>query len=168
MTTSSPAMEGVAEYQSLAKAVELDTEWFRSVTSQLPSSSAASPNGHIIAFNNPYSNGSAQSGSIADSTYPCSQCGMVTPSRSKHILNTCERMRDRYRWRIENILSYVDSLLDHNTFKVFCNLPDRRTATGTDILSKNCLLVSYAFCHKIQPCSVIAFQGELFRQKFNQ
>ena len=55
---------------------------------------------------------------------------MVTPSRSRHILNSCERLQDRYRWRKENIIHYIDSILDHNTFKAFCNLKDRRTTSG--------------------------------------
>lgn len=122
---------GVVEYKSLAKAVELDTEWFRSVTSQLPNHASSS----IVPFASPYSDNGGSNGniSIADSTYPCPLCGMVTPSRSRHILNHCERLKDRYTWRKENVIHYLDSLLDHNTFKVFCNLQDRRTTSGGTI-----------------------------------
>ena len=118
---------GVSEFKSLAKAVELDTDWFRSVSALLPKFAT---NGSIVPFDSPYSNGNHGSGSVSDSTYPCSQCGMVTPSRSRHVLNSCERLKDRYQWRRENLVHYIDSLLDHNTFKVFCNLKDRRTASG--------------------------------------
>lgn len=121
---------GISEFKSLAKAAELDTDWFRSVTALLPKFAI---NGSIVPVDSPYSNGHQTSGSISDSTYPCSQCGMVTPSRSRHVLNSCERLKDRYNWRRENLLNYIDSLMDHNTFKVFCNLKDRRTTTGGTI-----------------------------------
>ena len=126
---------GVEEFKILAKAVELDTEWYKSVTCQLPNYAPHSPNGSIVPFTSPYSNGNSANGSglITDSTYPCPLCGMVTPSRSRHILNHCERLRDKYRWRKENIIHYIDSLLDHNSFKVFCNIQDRRTTSGGTI-----------------------------------
>ena len=122
---------GVEEFKTLAKAVELDTEWFKSVTVQLPHYVKQSPNGSIIPFSTLYTNGHTPGvqqggGLISDSTYPCPLCGMVTPSRSRHILNHCERLNEKYRWRKENIIHYVDSLLDHNSFKVFCNIQDRR------------------------------------------
>ena len=120
---------GVCEFKSLAKAVELDTDWFRSVTSLLPKFAGSSPNGSIVPFVTPYSDAGSNS-SVSDSIYPCSLCGMVTDSRSKHVLNNCERLKEKYKWRKENIIHYIDSLLDHNSFKVFCNLKDRRTATG--------------------------------------
>ena len=130
-------MGGVVEFKSLAKAIEVDTDWFKSVAALLPASvSECSPNGPIVSFDaGPYnysngSGGSQNSTNIVDSTYPCSQCGMVTPSRSRHILNGCERFKDRYQWRLENIVTYIDSLLDHNSFKVFANIPDRRTTAG--------------------------------------
>ncbi len=132
-------MGGVAEYKSLAKAVEVDTEWFKNVASLLPAATTSSyPNGRIVSFDaGPYNysngNNSQANTNIADSTYPCSQCGVVSASRSRHILNHCDRFRDRYQWRLENILTYVDSLLDHNSFKVFANIPDRRTTAGNFI-----------------------------------
>lgn len=122
----------VDEFKCLSKAIELDTEWFRGVSSQLSELvGSCSPNGRIIPVDHHY--GSSSSNSISDSTFPCAQCGMVTPSRAKHVLNWCERFKDRYRWRKNNILYYMDSLLDHNTYQVFCNLPDRRTAAGGTI-----------------------------------
>ena len=120
---------GVCEFKSLAKSVELDTEWFRSVTSILPKF-ATCGGGSIVPFVSPYSDEPTNNGIISDSVYPCSLCGMVTPSRSRHVLNSCERLRDKYRWRKENLIHYIDSLLDHNSFKAFCNLKDRRTTLG--------------------------------------
>ena len=122
---------GVCEFKALAKAVELDTDWFRSVTSILPKFAGSSPNGSIVPFVTPYSD---KNGSVADSIYPCTLCGMVTSSRSRHVLNNCERLAEKYRWRKENLIHYIDSLLDHNALKVFCNLKDRRTATGNFII----------------------------------
>ena len=128
---------GVEEFRTLAKSVELDTEWFKSVTCHLPNYLSQSPNGSIVHIPSPYSNGGSNgnhgSSLITDSTYPCPLCGMVTPSRSRHILNHCERLRDKHRWRKENIVHYIDSLLDHNSFKVFCNIQDRRCANGGTI-----------------------------------
>lgn len=124
---------GICEFKSLAKAVELDTDWFRSVTSLLPKFASASPNGSIVPFASPYTDNPNGNSGFSDSTYPCPLCGMVTPSRSRHVLNTCERLKEKYRWRKENIIHYIDSLLDHNSFKSFCNLKDRRTATGGTI-----------------------------------
>merc|ERR1712018_975254 len=106
MGTSTKTMtrNGVCEFKSLAKAVELDTEWFRSVSSLLPKFATASPNGSVVPFVTPYSDHATNgSNSISDSTYPCSSCGMVTSSRSRHILNNCERLKERYKWRKENI-----------------------------------------------------------------
>ena len=135
---------GVCEFKSLAKAVELDTDWFRSVTSLLPKFASASPNGSIVSFDSPYTD-STKSNGFADSTYPCSLCGMVTSSRSRHVLNSCERLRDKYRWRKENVVHYIDSLLDHNAFKIFCNLKDRRTATGNKEMKMNLPLLILFF-----------------------
>lgn len=123
---------GICEFKSLAKSVELDTEWFKSVTSALPKF-ATQGGGSIVSFVNPYSDTPEKEAPISDSVYPCTLCGMVTPSRSRHVLNSCERLRDKYRWRKENLIHYIDSILDHNTFKAFCNLKDRRTTRGGTI-----------------------------------
>ena len=45
-------------------------------------------------------------------------------------MNFCPKFEDRYKWRKGNLVNYMDSLLDHNKFKVFCDLPDRRTSGG--------------------------------------
>ena len=64
--------------------------------------------------------------------HPCYQCGLVVEDKIKHILNDCDKFHEqgRYTWRRNCVLHYLDSLLDHNKFRVFCDLPDRRTSSG--------------------------------------
>ena len=57
---------GICEFKSLAKSVELDTEWFRSVTSILPKF-ATSGGGSIVPFVSPYSDEPPNGGPISDS-----------------------------------------------------------------------------------------------------
>ena len=63
---------GVCEFKSLAKSVELDTEWFRSVTSILPKF-ATCGGGSIVPFVSPYSDDpNTNGGPISDSgKYSC-------------------------------------------------------------------------------------------------
>ena len=58
---------GICEFKSLAKSVELDTEWFRSVTSALPKF-ATQGGGSIVSFVNPYSDTPEKDAPISDST----------------------------------------------------------------------------------------------------
>ena len=57
---------GICEFKSLAKSVELDTEWFRSVTSALPKF-ATQGGGSIVSFVNPYSDNPGEDAPISDS-----------------------------------------------------------------------------------------------------
>ena len=50
-------------------------------------------------------------------------------------MNFCPKFEDRYKWRKGNLVNYMDSLLDHNKFKVFCDLPDRRTSGGKGLFT---------------------------------
>ena len=59
---------GICEFKSLAKSVELDTEWFRSVTSALPKF-ATQGGGSIVSFVNPYSDNPGEDAPISDSGY---------------------------------------------------------------------------------------------------
>lgn len=54
---------GVCEFKSLAKSVELDTEWFKSVTSILPKF-ATSGGGSIVPFVSPYSDSTSNGGGL--------------------------------------------------------------------------------------------------------
>lgn len=60
----------------------------------------------------------------------CEHCQGVMLERTKHVLNYCPAFKDRYLWRKANVINYIDSSLDHNRFKAFCDLPDRRTSSG--------------------------------------
>ena len=61
---------GVCEFKSLAKSVELDTEWFRSVTAILPKF-ATSGGGSIVPFVSPYSDDPNANAPISDSGKQC-------------------------------------------------------------------------------------------------
>ena len=63
---------GVCEFKSLAKSVELDTEWFRSVTAILPKF-ATSGGGSIVPFVSPYSDDPNANAPISDSGKQCHQ-----------------------------------------------------------------------------------------------
>ena len=63
---------GVCEFKSLAKSVELDTEWFRSVTAILPKF-ATSGGGSIVPFVSPYSDDPNANAPISDSGKQCYQ-----------------------------------------------------------------------------------------------
>jgi hypothetical protein len=63
-------------------------------------------------------------------TFACSHCKTLISNYNKHIMTVCSSFKDRYVWRKANLVNYLDSLLDHNKFKVFCDLPDRRTSAG--------------------------------------
>ena len=63
---------------------------------------------------------------------PCYQCGLVVDDQTRHVLNKCDKFKEqgRYTWRRNCVLHYLDTLVDHNKFRVFCDLPDRRTSSG--------------------------------------
>ena len=63
---------------------------------------------------------------------PCYQCGLVVEDQIQHVLNNCDKFKEqgRYTWRRNCILHYLDTLLDHNKFRIFCDLADRRTSSG--------------------------------------
>jgi hypothetical protein len=67
----------------------------------------------------------------------CDHCQGVMLERTKHVLNYCPAFKDRYAWRKSNVVNYIDSSLDHNRFKAFCDLPDRRTSNGNVIQDTN-------------------------------
>ena len=66
---------------------------------------------------------------------PCYQCGLVVEDQIHHVLNNCDKFKEqgRYTWRRNCILHYLDTLLDHNKFRIFCDLPDRRTSSGATV-----------------------------------
>jgi hypothetical protein len=119
------------DFMSLNKAIALDNEWHRNVTNE----------SFKVAITNRVPTLKTTSGaakwplngkSMQDSgcSYPCPQCGTVMLNHTKHILNNCEAFLERYIWRRANIVNYIDSILDHNQVKAFCDLPDRRTSAG--------------------------------------
>jgi len=119
------------DFMSLNKAIELDNEWHRTVTNA-SYKVAISNRGPTLKSNSgaakwPLNKNMQDSGC----SYPCPQCGTVMLNHTKHILNHCEAFLERYIWRRANIVNYVDSILDHNQVKAFCDLPDRRTSAGT-------------------------------------
>jgi hypothetical protein len=117
------------EFLTLAKALESDTEWHRTVTNAtyaIAMSSRGAPlKGHSGAPQWPI-NPQQKTGPA----FPCSHCGTSIVNYNKHIMTFCATFKERYNWRKSNLVNYCDSLLDHNKFKVFCDLPDRRTSSG--------------------------------------
>lgn len=119
------------EFVYLLKAIELDNEWHKTVmnASFKMTLSARAPLLKSVSGAPKWPLSAANQGDSGCS-YPCPSCGTVILSHMKHILNVCEAFQDRYFWRKANIVNYIDSILDHNQFKAFCDLPDRRTSAG--------------------------------------
>jgi hypothetical protein len=119
------------DFMSLLQKIELDSEWHRTVknasfnmtlTTRAPALKSLS-GASRWPLNGVNKNDSG-------THYPCPHCGTVMLSHTKHILNACGSFQDRYFWRRANIVNYIDSILDHNQVKAFCDLPDRRTSAG--------------------------------------
>ena len=128
------------DFMSLLKAVELDTEWHRNVTNS-SFKMAITNRGPILktlsgAAKWPLTGPAKQD---TGCSYACPHCGTVMSNHTKHILNSCEGFKERYAWRRANVVNYVDSILDHNQVKAFCDLPDRRTSAGNFLFCKRAL-----------------------------
>ena len=121
------------DFHSLMKASELDAEWHRCITTLLPiptpapkATKTSCPS--LTSVNS--SNSTDSTNTSYDCSYPCTHCGMVTSGQPQHIINSCEGLQERYNWRRHNIINYIDTSLDHNKYKIFCDMPDRRTSGG--------------------------------------
>lgn len=119
------------EFLSLAKALKSDTEWHRTVMHAT----------YEVAINNrvaPSKPSLYDTSHLRDSddekprqtSFTCPHCSVTIDNYNKHVLNVCVTFHERHLWRKSNIVNYIDSLLDHNKFKIFCDLPDRRTSGG--------------------------------------
>lgn len=117
------------EFLSLLKAIELDNEWHKTVVNA-SFKMALNTRAPVLKSLSGAAKWPLAAGDPSCS-YPCPNCGTVVLNHTKHLLNSCESFHDRYFWRKANIVNYVDSILDHNQFKAFCDLPDRRTSAGT-------------------------------------
>ena len=127
------------EYLALKRAVELDGEWHKGVTALIPTM-VLDMTGDLcnggrpipVSPSNQKSSKSFTSSYRNPAPYPCHQCGLVVQDLTQHIINQCDKFIDqgRYAWRRQAIIHYFDSLMDHNNFRIFCDIPDRRTSTG--------------------------------------
>lgn len=119
------------EFLSLARALESDTEWHRTV---MHATYEAAINNRVASAKPSLYDTSHLRDSDDESkrttTFPCPHCKTSIGNYNKHLLNACVTFTERHSWRKSNIINYIDSLLDHNKFKIFCDLPDRRASGG--------------------------------------
>ena len=127
--------ESAKEFLSLARAIESDTEWHRTVmhaTYEFAINSRVAPvkqSQYDITHLR-----DADDETRRQTTFACPHCGTTIANYNKHAMNACVTFQERHAWRKANIVNYIDSLLDHNRFKVFCDLPDRRTSGGKNYI----------------------------------
>lgn len=141
------------DFGSLQRALEMDPEWHRMVASSTPAT-ILDMSGDLCSGGRPVpvppltspavapatrryyggrnGSGGVGSGSGQGGRRPCCHCGLVVEDQIRHFINHCDRFKDqgRYQWRKGNVLHYLDSLMDHNKFRIFCDLPDRKTSSG--------------------------------------
>jgi hypothetical protein len=119
------------EFLSLAKAIESDTEWHRTVmhaTYEFAINSRVAPSKPSLYDTSHLRDSDDER--RRETTFSCPHCKATIENYNKHVMNYCVTFEERHAWRKANIVNYIDSTLDHNNFKVFCDLPDRRTSGG--------------------------------------
>ena len=124
--------ESTKEFLSLAKAIESDTEWHRTVmhaTYEFAIHTRVAPLKPPSHYDVTHLRDSDED-KRRQTTFACPHCSATIGNYNKHVMNNCVTFQERHSWRKANIVNYIDSLLDHNRFKVFCDLPDRRTSGG--------------------------------------
>ena len=119
------------EFLSLARALESDTEWHRTVmhaTYEVAINNRVAPSKPSIYDTTHLRDSDDES--RRQTKFPCPHCKDLINNYNKHVMNTCVNFIERHNWRKSNIINYIDTTLDHNKFKIFCDLPDRRTSGG--------------------------------------